>query len=123
MAVDVLTELGVARDYQRQQPNPTDVADQAGPAVADGDLSALERVNERSLVEEVVTSGHPRRRGAAMLHQHVDARSRRRELIAPGDEPVERVMIRANQAKHERPTHSSSPMTVALRKRLFCSSH
>jgi hypothetical protein len=115
VTVDVLAEARVAGDHKGLEAGSAHVADQAGAAVADGDVRPPQRVGERPLVEEVLGIRDRRSCSTAVLDENLDVRARSREIVAPRDQARERMVVSTDEAEDQRSGHSSSPITVAFR--------
>jgi hypothetical protein len=116
--VDVLAEIGIARNDERLEPGRAKVADQSRSAVRHRHVCGRESLGQRALVHEGEADSNGRRRRMAVLDEDLDVWSLLRQHVAPRDESLERVMIGTDQAQHLGfgcLAHNSSPITCALR--------
>ncbi len=122
VVVHVLTAGRVPGHDDRPVSQPTRLGDCGGTTMGDDHVADLEQL----LQPVVAAEGEPRalHRGsaAAVLDLHVPVLHPARPVLGPGDQPVERMVIRAHG--HEHPAgHSTHPTTSAPRYRFRCSSH
>jgi hypothetical protein len=123
VVVDVLAEAALPRDDDRQAADPAGVHDRAGSARQHDDVGGAEALEHLVAGEHLTTLRDRRRRGAAVLDEHLVVGVRLGPPVGPRHEPVERVDVAARAEQDAQPAHRTGPTTTAPGLGPSCSSH